>query len=144
MAERNICGLCDLPLLGTTGSPVTCSHYFHFGCLEKWSTNNLNDGKCQCPVATCRKIYMCMEVKTLIEGSSPLYFPVERNYRCRLCKDFVRSWATSLNSCDHYFCMRCFTRLKNGRHICPVDGKPFTVLYKSECIGAPIKLYTRL
>nr|CDS32446.1 zinc finger protein [Hymenolepis microstoma] len=137
MAENTPCGICMLPLLGTTGSPLTCGHKFHFGCLNSWSMNNSNGGRCKCPLATCDQIYMCMEVKTTIVGSKPQYFPVEVNYPCNSCSGFVKSPALSINGCDHYFCYRCISRLMDNEHTCPVDKSAFTDIKVATCVGAP-------
>ncbi|VDO07597.1 unnamed protein product [Rodentolepis nana] len=126
-----------LPLLGATGRPLTCNHEFHFGCLESWSKNNSNDGRCKCPLANCDQIFTCMQVKTAIPGGKPQYFPVGGKYACNNCSDFVNSPALSTNGCDHYFCSQCISELMENKHICPVDKKAYTDIKVSTCVGAP-------
>ncbi|VUZ40737.1 unnamed protein product [Hymenolepis diminuta] len=137
MAENALCGICVSPLFNTTGSPVTCDHEFHFGCLESWNKNNASDGKCKCPLATCDKTFICMKVTTMDEGSNPEYFPVALNYPCNLCYSFVKSPAISPSGCDHYFCSDCILQLSTGKHMCPTNNKPFTSIDVSACVGAP-------
>ncbi|VDO15406.1 unnamed protein product [Rodentolepis nana] len=138
MAESTLCVICLTPLVGTTGSPLTCGHEFHIGCLQIWSKSNSIYGRCKCPLATCGQIFDCMQVKAAIPGERPKYLPVEDNYVCKNCSRLLNSPAFSTNGCEHYFCAKCISELRNKRPICPVEKSVFTDIKVSACVGAPI------